>query len=792
MAVSDASPASSSQASGLLKVILPVDGIHCAACVSKVETALLALEGVEGAGVNVATGEATVTFDPEAVSTDQFASAVEGVGYHLREDEGEGFEEALKKREKEREEEYRNLLRKFWVGTVLGTPVAIIGHAHLIPGLQGLDHDLMRVLWMVSGVLTIPIMGYVGRRFFTGAWSAFRHRDATMDTLVALGTGSAWLYSTVAVLLPGLFPEGTAHPFYEATAVVITLVMLGQALEARAKGKTSQALRRLMDLRPRTARVVRGGEEVEIPAQDVQVGDLVVVRPGEKVPVDGEVTQGQSAVDESMVTGESLPVEKGAGDTVVGGTLNRSGSFRFRASRVGKDTLLAHIVEMVRSAQGSKPSVQRVVDVVASYFVPAVMIIATLTFALWYTFGPEPRLAFAAVVAVAVLVIACPCALGLATPISIMVSVGKAAQAGILVRNGDALQAARRVDTVILDKTGTITRGEPALTSILPATGVDETELLSSAAAAEEGSEHPLAEAVVDGARERGISWIQAQAFDSLTGRGVTATVKGEKILVGSPAFLEGEGVGCPELSEAVASITSEGRTPVGVAKGGVYLGALGISDPVKWDSAAAVAELRRRGLEVVMLTGDHEAAATAIGKEVGVDRVQAQLLPQEKAAVVRELQALGRRVAVVGDGINDAPALAQADVGIAMGSGTDVAMETGDMVLMGSSLVGVVHALELSHATFRNIQQNLFGAFIYNVLGIPIAAGLLYPFFGMLLSPVIAGSAMAFSSVTVVTNANRLRFFQPTFQLRQPTGGPEPSSQDPPSAGSLITEGGD
>ena len=775
--------------SSLLSVSLPVDGIHCAGCVSRVETALLALDGVASAVVNLATGEAMVSFDPLMVSTVQMGSAVEGVGYHLREDDGEGFEEALKKREEEREEEYRDLLRRFWVGAALGAPVAVIGHAHLIPGLQGLDHSLMRVLWMISGVLTIPIMGYVGRRFFTGAWSAFRHRDATMDTLVALGTGSAWLYSTVAVLFPGFFPEGTAHPFYEATAVVITLVMLGQALEARAKGRTSQALRRLMDLSPRTARVVREGEEVEVPAQEVQVGELVVVRPGEKVPVDGEVTQGQSAVDESMVTGESLPVEKKAGDAVVGGTLNRSGSFRFRAGRVGKDTLLAQIVEMVRSAQGSKPSIQRVVDVVSSYFVPAVMIIATLTFALWYTFGPEPRLSFAAVVAVAVLVIACPCALGLATPISVMVSVGKAAQAGILVRNGEALQSARRVDTIILDKTGTITRGEPALTLVFPATGMDEKELLSLAAAAEEGSEHPLAEAVVNGARGKGISWPRAEAFESVTGRGVTATVDGEGILVGSPAFLEGEGAGCPELSAAVLSITQEGRTPVGVAREGVYLGALGISDPVKEDSAAAVAELVRLGLEVVMLTGDHEATARAIGKEVGVDHVRAQLLPQEKADAVREFQARGKRVAMVGDGINDAPALAQADVGIAMGSGTDVAMETGDMVLMGSSLVGVVHALELSHATFRNIRQNLFGAFFYNVLGIPIAAGALYPFFGILLSPVIAGSAMAFSSVTVVSNANRLRFFQPTFRGLPPKGDPGLPSPGPAETGSAPAE---
>lgn len=740
---------------------ISVEGMHCAACVKRVERVLEKVPGVMGAEVSLATESARLRFVSGALDRDGLKEDVEDAGYGVREEEGD-FDEALTRREQEREAEYRDLLRRFWVGVALGLPVAVIGHAGFIPGLQNLGHGTMRLLWMLSGILTVPIMTWVGRRFFTGAWKAFRHREANMDTLVALGTGSAWVYSTVAVLLPGLFPEGTAHPFYEATAVVITLVMLGQALEARAKGRTSQALRRLMDLRPRTARVVREGEEVEIAATDVQVGDLVVVRPGEKVPVDGVVAQGRSTVDESMVTGESLPVEKEVDDEVVGGTMNRSGSFRFRASRVGKDTVLAHIVEMVRTAQGSKPPIQRAVDVVAGYFVPVVMIIAVLTFAVWYTVGPDPRINFAAVVAVAVLVIACPCALGLATPISIMVSVGKAAEWGILIRNGEALQAARRVDTVILDKTGTITRGEPALTGILPLGDVSEEDLLRAAAAAEEGSEHPLARAVVDGARERGVAWSGVRDFEAVAGRGVKATIDGTEVWVGSPPFLGELGVDGPDVDRLVRKITEAGRTPVLVARGGRALGALAVSDPVKEDSAEAVARLRAMGLRVVMLTGDHEGAARAIGREVGVDEVLAQVLPRDKAAKVEELQSEGRRVAMVGDGVNDAPALAQAHVGIAMGTGTDVAMETGDMVLMRGSLMGVVQALELSHATFRNIKQNLFGAFIYNTLGIPVAAGVLYPFFGVLLSPVIAGSAMAFSSVTVVTNANRLRFFSP------------------------------
>ena len=743
---------------------LPVQGMHCAACVSRVERLMGNGVGVLGAEVSLATESARLRYVPGLLDLPSVGEAMERAGFHLEEDTGEEFEEALRRREEEREAEYRDLLRRFWVGVILGLPVAIIGHAHLIPGLRGLDHGTMRMLWGVSGLLTIPMMAYVGRRFFIGAWSAFRHRDATMDTLVALGTGSAWIYSTLAVLVPSFFPEGTAHPFYEATAVVITLVMLGQALESRAKGKTSQALRRLMDLRPQTARVIRGGEEVEVPAQEVMVGELVVVRPGERIPVDGDVSEGQSTVDESMVTGESLPVEKGVGDPVVGGTLNRAGSFRFRANRVGKDTVLSHIVEMVRTAQGSKPSIQRTVDLVASYFVPVVMIVAVLTFAAWYTFGPEPRLSFASVVAVAVLVIACPCALGLATPISIMVSVGKAAELGILVRNGDALQAARRADTVVLDKTGTITTGNPTVVGIFPSRGVSEEDLLSIAGAAEEGSEHPLATAVVSAARTRGVKWSRATRFEATPGRGVVAEVEGSQIMVGSPGFFKASNQDSMAWAEVVDAITGEGKTPILVATGGDYLGALAVSDPVKDDSASAISRLKELGLRVVMLTGDHEAVARAIGTEVGVDEVFSQVLPSEKAARIRELQGQGRRVVMVGDGINDAPALALADVGIAMGTGTDVAMETGDMVLMGGSLSGVVHALELSKATFKNIRQNLVGAFVYNILGIPIAAGVLYPVFGLLLSPIIAGSAMAFSSVTVVSNANRLRFFRPHY----------------------------
>ncbi|MFG1691227.1 heavy metal translocating P-type ATPase [Gemmatimonadota bacterium] len=742
---------------------ISIRGMHCAACVSRVQRVLEGVPGVAGAEVSLATESARVTVRPGTVDREALEEAVTAAGYEVESggDEGEG-DDPLARREEEREREYRDLLRRFWVGVVLGLPVVLVGHATFIPGLQDLPHTTLRPLWAISGLLSIPIMGYVGRRFFTGAWKAFRHRDANMDTLVALGTGSAWLYSVVAVGFPGLFPEGTAHPFFEATAVVITLVVLGQALEARAKGRTSQALRRLMDLRPVMAWVVRGEEVVEVPATEVRVGDVVMVKPGEKIPVDGDIVEGRSSVDESMVTGESMPVSKEPGDEVVGGTVNGSGGFRFRVTRVGRDTVLAQIVRLVREAQGSKPPIQRMVDVVAGYFVPAVMIVAVLTFATWYTFGPEPRINYAMVVSVAVLVIACPCALGLATPISVMVAVGKAAEYGILIRNGEALQKARSVATVVLDKTGTVTRGRPAVTDVLPAPGVSEDELLALVAAVEVGSEHPLASAIVETAQERGVPVVGADDFQVEVGRGVTASVDGRRLTVGSPSFVVSEGVPESALEDVVTRLTREGKTPVAAVADGVLIGTLGIADPVKEDSAAAISILKRMGLDVVMLTGDHPATAEAIAREVGIEHVMAQLLPAEKAERVRKLQAGGRRVAMVGDGINDAPALAQADVGIAIGTGTDVAIEAGDIALMGGSLLGVVHAFEISKATIRNIRQNLVGAFIYNTLGIPIAAGVLYPFVGVLLSPVIAGAAMAFSSVTVVSNANRLRFFRP------------------------------
>ena len=758
----------------------PVTGMTCAACSAAVERELRRAPGVTDVEVSLATEEARVRWSPEATSPEALAQVVEEAGYRMdipappSDPDAAGrdldTDEATRRREEardqDREAEARDLFRRFQVGAILSVPVLLLGHHEWVPGLRSLDHDLVRWLWALSGLLTVPIMTWVGGRFFVRGWKAARRGAPNMDTLVAMGTGAAFGYSVVAVSAPGLFPEGTAHPFFEAAAVILTLVILGQALEARARGATSQAIRGLLDLRPRTARVLRDGHEVEIPAAEVEVGDRVVVRPGERIPVDGEVVDGRSAVDESMVTGESIPVDKAPGDPVTGGTLNATGSFRMEALRVGSDTVLARIVALVREAQGSKPPIQRLADRVSGVFVPVVVLLAILTFGIWLWLGPDPSLNYAVVVAVSVLVIACPCALGLATPISVMIAVGNAARHGILVRSGEALQEARRLDVVVLDKTGTVTRGEPRLTDLVPVEGsdLDEGTLLRLAASAEAGSEHPLGAAVVDAARERGLDIPETTAFDALAGRGVVAKVEGLEVLVGTPTLLREHGVDEGPLLSGWDALSGEGKTPAMVAVGGVAAGVLAWADMEKADSAEAIARLRALGLRVLLLTGDNERTARAVGARVGIDAedIRAGVLPDGKSEVVAELQAQGHRVAMVGDGVNDAPALARADVGIAIGSGTDVAMEAAGVTLMGASLHGVADAIELSRAAVRNMKQNLFGAFIYNTAAIPVAAGALYPAFGLLLSPMIAGAAMAFSSVTVVTNANRLRGWRP------------------------------
>jgi Cu+-exporting ATPase len=605
------------------------------------------------------------------------------------------------------------------------------------------------------------VLFYSGRHFFTGAWAAFKHHSADMNTLIVLGTTAAWIYSTVALFLPMLFPAGTASPFYDVTAIVTALVILGQALEVRAKGQTSQAIRKLIGLQAKTARVLRNGQEVEVPTDTVLVDDIVVVRPGEKIPVDGSIVEGYSAIDESMVTGESLPVDKQTGDLVIGATLNTTGSFKFRATKVGKDTALAQIVKMVQNAMGSKAPIARMVDVISGYFVPTVMILSILTFLAWYNFGASSALAFAVVTSVTVLIIACPCAIGMAVPLSLVAGVGKAAEHGVLIRNGEALQLASQLNVIVLDKTGTITKGKPELTDTLAAEGFTADELLHYAASADHASEHPLAQAIVKGAQGLGIEVADASDFIAVPGHGVETTVDGLRVLVGNHKLMQRHSIDSETLMPVLERLQGEGKTAMLVAVNGKAAGVVAVADTIKEDSIQAIRVMQEMGLEVLMLTGDNERTAQAIAQQVGIARVLAEVLPEDKANQVHLLKQGGRKVGMVGDGINDAPALVEAHVGFAIGSGTDVAIEAADITLMSGSLKGVAYAIEVSRATMRNAKQSLFGAFVYNTLGIPVAAGLLFPFFGILLSPILAGAAMAASSVTVVTNANRLRFFK-------------------------------
>jgi Cu+-exporting ATPase len=628
--------------------------------------------------------------------------------------------------------------------------------------------------WLAHGaknwaelVLATPVVLWGGWPFFVRAWQAALHRTANMFTLIAIGTGAAWAYSVVATVAPALFPAGfrDAHGsvpvYFEAAAVIVTLVLLGQVLELRARRQTGSAIRALLGLSPKTARRVRpDGADEDVPLGDVQVGDRIRVRPGEKVPVDGDVIEGRSAVDESMMTGEALPVEKGAGDAVIGGTVNTTGGFVMTATRVGAETLLARIVQMVGEAQRSRAPVQRLADLVAAWFVPAVVLVAVVTFVVWALFGPAPALAYALVNAVAVLIIACPCALGLATPMSVMVGVGRGAREGVLVRNAEALERMEKVDTVVVDKTGTLTEGKPKLVTVEPAAGLDEPDLLRLAASLERGSEHPLAAAVVAGAKERGVETETAAGFESVSGKGVRGRVGGRAVTLGNSAMMAEAGAGgIEELAVRAEALRAEGQTVMFVGVDGRAAGLLGVADPIKATTPEAVAQLHAAGLRIVLLSGDNRTTAEAVGKKLGIDQVIADVLPQQKADVVRRLQAEGRVVAMAGDGINDAPALAAANVGIAMGTGTDVAMESAGVTLVKGDLRGIAKARALSRAVMANIRQNLFFAFAYNVLGVPVAAGVLYPVFGILLSPMIAAAAMSLSSVSVIANALRLRY---------------------------------
>ncbi len=743
-----------------------IENLRCASCTRFIEDELKSTPGVLNASVNVATQEATVEYLPQKTTMSQLNTAIETWGYKPLTASSDA---PVDTQEEAHAREYRKLINKFWFATAISVPVMLTAYYQFVPFLRGLSMDTLRWLWGATALLTLPVMFWSGSDFFTGAWAAFKHRSANMNTLIALGTGAAWLYSTFAISFPAIFPKGTSEPFYDVVSVVIALVVLGQALELRAKGQSSTAIKKLLGLQAKTARVIRDGKEMDLPVEEVLVGDVIQVRPGEKVPVDGVIVEGSSAVDESMLTGESMPASKKMGDEVIGATINKTGAFKFRATKIGKDTALAQIVKMVQDAQNSKAPIARLADTISGYFVPVVMILAVWTFVAWFVIGPQPSLVYALVTSVTVLIIACPCALGLATPMSLMVGIGKGAENGILIRSGEALQTARAIQVVVLDKTGTITKGKPELTDMVLSdhSAVNDNELLRFASSVEKVSEHPLAQAIVEGAQARQLEISEVKDFEAIPGHGVSAKVDAHSILIGNLKLMNRENIALGSLEEKSKSLADDGKTPMFIALDGKAAGIVAVADTVKEDSAEAIKALQALGIEVVMITGDNRRTAEAIARKVGVTRVLAEVLPEDKANNVQKLQAEGKKVAMVGDGINDAPALAQADVGLAIGTGTDVAIEASDITLIKGSLKGVVTAIEVSRATMKNIYQNLVGAFFYNVLGLPIAMGLLYPFLGLLLSPLIAGAAMAFSSVTVVGNANRLRGFKPKFSVR-------------------------
>jgi Cu+-exporting ATPase len=734
---------------------LLIKGASCASCVTKIETALASVDGVNQAQMNFAERAVLVTGNVDA---NALIKVIEQTGYHAVVSQSKSDDEALAEKEKAEWLYYQTLIRDTWAALALGIPLMIYS---LIVGemtVSGLNEQLA---WGSVGLVTLAVMSHSGKHFYVGAWNSLRNHSANMDTLIALGTGTAWIYSMFVVFLPDNIPQLARHVYFEATAMIIGLINLGLALEVKARGKTSEAIKRLIGLQAKTAVVIRDGEEVSISIDQVQLGEQIKVRPGERIPVDGTVTSGQTIVDESMLTGEPVPVEKRKGDEVVAGTINKTGSIVFQTTRVGKDTALAHIIGMVKRAQNSKPPIGRLADVISAYFVPVVMIISVVSGLLWFNFGPQPSVAFAIVAATTVLIIACPCALGLATPMSVMVGVGKAAEVGVLIRNGEALQTASKVTAMILDKTGTITEGAPTVTDVTLIHATDKLSILQLAASIESHSEHPLAQAIVESAKSRSLELLEVTEFNALSGKGVQGRCANQALLFGNEKLMRERGVKVDGAIEMAQGYAKEAKTPMYFAIDGQLAALIAVADPIKADSIEAIARLKSNGIKVVMLTGDNRDTAAAVASQVGVDEFYAEVLPQDKAEKVQALQMSGEVVGMTGDGINDAPALASANVGFAIGTGTDVAIESADITLMRGSLHGLADAIAVSKVTLRNIKQNLFGAFIYNAAGIPVAAGILYPVFGMLLSPVVAGAAMALSSLTVVSNANRLRWFK-------------------------------
>ncbi len=753
---------------------LPVQGMTCAACVGRVERALLKVDGVVDATVNLTTEKASVTFRPQTVDVLRLKDAIRGAGYQVLEAaDGADLAEAEARL---RVQELARLRTSLWIAAAFTAPLILLV---MIPmAVPALDAWLMRFVSMRTIVLLSFVLATVvqfgpGLRFYRSGWPALLQRSPDMNSLVMIGTTAAYGYSVVATFFPRLLPAGNLHVYFEASAAIVTLVLVGRYLEALAKGRSSAAIKKLLGLQAKTAMVLRDGQERELPLADVVIGDVVLVRPGDKVPVDGRVLSGSSYVDEAMVTGESLPVQKGVGDEVVGGTINKTGAFRFTATKVGADTLLAQIIRMVEEAQGSKVPIQTLVDRVVNYFVPVVMAVALLTFGLWLAFGPQPATTFALVNAVAVLIIACPCAMGLATPTSIMVGTGRAAEMGVLFRHGAALQTLQQTSIIALDKTGTLTEGAPRLTDFVIADGpdgdADADELLRLVASVEQDSEHPIAEAIVRAARERGLLLPMPEAFEALPGYGVQATVEGRLMQVGADRYMRRLGIDVASLADVAERLADEGKTPLYAAMGGRLVAVVAVADPIKASTPHAIRALHELGLRVAMVTGDNRRTAQAIARQLGIDEVLAEVLPDGKVEAVMALQAQGGKVVFVGDGINDAPALARADVGIAIGTGTDIAIESADVVLMSGDLRGIPNAIGISKATLRNIRQNLFWAFFYNAALIPVAAGVLYPAFGILLSPILAAAAMALSSVFVLSNAMRLRSFAPPMTTEPP-----------------------
>ncbi|WP_339097341.1 heavy metal translocating P-type ATPase [Deinococcus sp. VB142] len=744
---------------------LGVQGMTCASCVGRVERALKKVDGVLDASVNLATERASVSFLP-GVSTGQLKAAIREAGYEVLEEQA-----GLSREEQEREvraQEVNHLRRQVQFSALFAIPLMIIAMAPmLIPAVEDwlmttFGHSVMGTLNWVMLALAIPIQFGPGRRFYRLGWKSLKSKSPDMNALVMIGTTAAFLYSLVATVAPGIFPEGTAHVYYEASGVVITLILLGKYFEAIAKGRSSEAMKKLLSLQAKTARVVRNGQELELPTDEVLVGDVISVRPGEKIPVDGEVISGNSFVDESMITGEPIPVNKQSGAGVVGGTINQNGALTFKATKIGADTALAQIIKLVETAQGSKPPIQGLADKVVAVFVPIVLVIAALTFLAWMIFGGQTALSFALITTVAVLIIACPCAMGLATPTSIMVGTGKAAELGVLFKGGSALEGLQDVRVVAVDKTGTLTKGRPELTDLETAPGFNRHAVLKLVAAAEEQSEHPIARAIVDAAKREGVALVKPESFEAVPGYGLEAQVDGQRVQVGADRYMTKLGLDVNAFAPQAQQLGDEGKSPLYAAIDGQLAAIIAVADPIKEGSQEAVNALHRLGLKVAMITGDNGRTANAIARQLGIDEVLAEVLPSGKSEAVQALQAKGHKVAFVGDGINDAPALAQADVGLAIGTGTDVAVETADVILMSGDLRGVPNAFALSRATLKNIKFNLFWAFAYNALLIPVAAGLLYPAFGWLLSPVLAAAAMGFSSVFVLSNALRLRGFKP------------------------------